>query len=128
MSRLNRHLWQRFGSLAIPYWFSEDKWRARGLLVLLVLLLLGQSTSNVLFNEESGEFTSALAAKDADRFWRSIHECVVMLIVAVPIYALYYYVRDRLAIYWRKWLTEQLLDKYFSHRAFFELNSNANID
>src|SRR5438552_3620838 len=123
MSRFNRHLWQRFANLAVPYWFSDDRWRARGLLALLVLLLLGQAASNVLFNEESGEFTSALAAKDADRFWRSIHECVVMLIVAVPIYAFYYYVRDRLAIYWRKWLTERLLDKYLSHRAFFELNS-----
>jgi len=50
------------------------------------------------------------------------------LVVAVPIWALYYYVRDRLGIYWRKWLTEQMLDKYFSHRAFFELNSNPNID
>src|SRR2546423_8880683 len=110
MSLFNRHLWQRFASLAIPYWFSEDKWRARGLVVLLVLLLLGQSTSNVLFNEESGEFTSALAAKDADRFWRSIRECVVMLIVAVPIYALYYYVRDRLTIYLRKKLTHRRPD------------------
>ena len=72
MTRFSRHLWQRFASLAVPYWFSEDKWRARGLLVLLALLLLGQSATNVLFNEESGEFTSALAAKDAARFWRSL--------------------------------------------------------
>ncbi len=128
MTRFSRHLWQRFASLAVPYWYSKDKWRARGLLVLLVLLLLGQSATNVLFNEESGEFTSALAAKDGARFWRSIYECVVLLVVAVPIWALYYYVRDRLGIYWRKWLTEQMLDKYFSHRAFFELNSNPNID
>jgi vitamin B12/bleomycin/antimicrobial peptide transport system ATP-binding/permease protein len=128
MTRLNRHLWQRFGNLAIPYWLSEQRWLARGLLALLVLLLIGQAVSNVLFNQQSGEFTSALAAKDADRFWRSIYECVVMLIVAVPIYALYYFVRDKLAIYWRKWLTERLLDQYFSGRAYFELNSNANID
>lgn len=128
MTRFSRHLWQRFASLAIPYWFGEDKWRARWLLVLLVLLLLGQSATNVLFNEESGEFTSALAAKDGARFWRSIYECVVLLVVAVPIWSLYYYVRDRLSIYWRKWLTEQMLDKYFDHRAFFELNANANID
>src|SRR5947207_5541808 len=128
MTRFSRHLWQRFASLAVPYWFSDDKWRARGLLVLLALLLLGQSATNVLFNQESGEFTSALAAKDAARFWRSIYECVVLLVVAVPVWALYYYVRDRLSVYWRKWLTEQMLDKYFSHRAFFELNANPNID
>jgi putative ATP-binding cassette transporter len=128
MTRLSRHLWQRFASLAVPYWLGEDKWRARFLLVLLILLLFGQSITNVLFNEESGEFTSALAAKDAARFWRSIYQCVVLLVIAVPIWALYYYVRDRLSVYWRKWLTERMLDRYFSHRAFFELNANPNID
>src|SRR5207249_7613293 len=122
MTRFNRHLWQRFASLAVPYWFSEDKWRARALLVLLALLLLGKSVSNVLFNAQTGELTTALAHHDAGRFWRSIHECVVLLVVSVPIWALFFYVRDRLAVYWRKWLTERMLDKYFSHRAFFELN------
>ena len=73
--------------------------------MLLVLLLVGQVGTNVLFNQQSGEFTSALAAKDSPRFWRSIYECIVMLIVAVPIYASYYFVRDKLGIYWRKWLT-----------------------
>jgi len=29
----------------------------------LILLLLGQTETNVLFNQQSGEFTSALAAK-----------------------------------------------------------------
>jgi vitamin B12/bleomycin/antimicrobial peptide transport system ATP-binding/permease protein len=128
MSRLNRHLWQRFTSLTVPYWFSEEKWRARGLLILLILLLLGKSASNVLFNEQSGEFTSSLAAKDAERFWRSIYQCIVLLVVSVPIWALFFYVRDRLAIYWRRWMTDRLLDRYFSHRAYFELTADANID
>lgn len=128
MSRLNRHLWQRFGAIAVPYWFSRERWRARGLLALLVLLLIGSAVSNVMFNEQSGEFTSALAAKDADRFWHSIYQCVVLLIIAVPIYSLYYFVRDKLAINWRRWLTEKMLDTYFRDRAYFDLNSNVNID
>jgi len=49
---------------------------------------------NVLFNQQSGKFTSALAVKDADRFWRSIYQCVGMLVVAAPMYALYYFLRD----------------------------------
>src|SRR5262245_26751784 len=128
MRRLNRHLWSRFGAIALPYWFSEEKWAARGLLTLLVLLLLGQVGTNVLFNQQTGEFTSALAAKDAARFWRTIYQCLAMLVVAVPICALYYFVRDKLAIYWRKWLTSRFLHRYFMDRSFYELNSNAKID
>jgi putative ATP-binding cassette transporter len=128
MIGINRHLWQQFWKLARPYWFSEEKWRARGMLVLLLLLLLGQTEFNVLLNEQTGEFTSALAAKDADRFWHAIKFCLFILIAAVPIYAFYYYVRDKLAVYWRQWITHRYLDNYFSNRAFYKLVSNAEID
>ena len=128
MVNFDRHLWQRFSAIAAPYWFGEEKWQARGLLVLLVLLLLGQTGFAVLFNQLTGEFTSALAAKNSVRFWTAIKECLVILIVAVPIYAFYYYVRDKLAIYWRRWLTRHFLGSYFGNRAYYELNANTEID
>lgn len=128
MTKFNRHLWKQFWDIAKPYWFSEEKWKARGMIALLVLLLLGQTEFNVLFNEQTGEFTSALAAKDADRFWSAIRFCLFILIVAVPIYSFYYYVRDRLSVYWRQWITHRYLDNYFSNRAFYKLVSNADID
>ena len=128
MAGFNRRLWSRFGSLAKPYWFSDEKWVARGLLVLLVALLLGETEFNVLFNDQSGEFTSALAGKDAPRFWHSIRTFIALLVAAVPVYAFYYYVRDKLAVHWRRWLTSHFLEKYFSHRAFYDLTSNKEND
>ena len=128
MTRFDLRMWQRFRAIAAPYWFGDKKWQARGLLVLLVVLLLGQTGFAVLFNALTGEFTSALAAKDADRFWTSILECLGILVVAVPIYAFYYYVRDKLGLYWRRWLTRDFLGSYFSKRAYYELNSNPDID
>ncbi|MDD5403199.1 MAG: ABC transporter ATP-binding protein/permease [Sulfuricella sp.] len=128
MIRFDHHLWRRFRAIAEPYWFGEERWQARGLLVLLVLLLLGQTGFAVLFNQLTGEFTSALAAKDADRFWTAIAQCLAILVVAVPIYAFYYYVRDKLGIYWRRWLTRNFLGNYFSNRAYYELNAGSEID
>ena len=98
------------------------------MLVLLVLLLLGQTEFNVLLNEQTGEFTSALAARDADRFWYSIRISFVILVLAVPVYAYYYYVRDKLALYWRQWITHRYLDSYFSNRAYYKLTAYAEID
>lgn len=98
------------------------------MLLLLLLLLLGQVGSNVIFNWQTGELTSALAAKDGERFWRLIHQCLALLIVAVPIYASYYFVRDKLGLYWRQWLTNTVLDGYFTNRAFYALNANPKID
>ena len=128
MIRFDLHLWQRFRAIAIPYWFREEKWPARGLLLLLVMLLLGQTGVDVLFNQLTGEFTSALAARDAVRFWSAIKKCLAILVVAVPIYAFYYFVRDRLGLLWRRWLTRRLLGSYFSKRAYYRLNASVAID
>ena len=128
MVHFDVHLWQRFRAIAVPYWFGEEKWIARGLLALLVLLLLGQTGVDVLFNQLTGEFTSALAAREGDRCWSAIKECLAILIVAVPIYAFYYYVRDKLGLHWRRWLTRRLLGRYFSKRAYYRLNAAAEID
>ena len=127
-SGFNVRLWRRFAAIARPYWHSGERWRARGMLALLILLLLGQTAFNVLFNQETGEFTSALAARDADRFWASIWRYTAILVAAVPIYALYYFVRDTLGLRWRRWLTDSFLARYFQHRAYYRLNSSAGID
>jgi putative ATP-binding cassette transporter len=107
---------------------SQHRWRAWGLLALLFLLLIGYTWSNVRFNEQSGEFTSALAAHDAPRFWRSIFVFLALLVAAVPIYSYYYYVRDMLAIHWRQWLTDRVLERYFDDRAFYRLLTTPEID
>jgi len=128
MVRFDLNLWKRFTAIAAPYWLREEKWKARGLLVLLVVLLLGQTGFSVVFNQLTGEFTSALAARDAERFWTSILECLGILIVAVPIYGFYYYVRDKLGIFWRRWLTRDFLASYFSDRSYYDLNASVDID
>lgn len=128
MKAIDRHLWQRFWAIASPYWRHEEKWKAWGLVALLVVLLLGQTRFAVLFNEQTGEFTSALAARNEERFWDSIQYCVVLLLVAVPIYAFYYYLRDRLGILWRRWLTDRFLERYFAQRHYYELNADIGID
>ena len=57
MKTLDHHIWQRFLAIATPYWRHEERWKAWGLLSLLMLLLLGQTRFAVLFNEQTGEFT-----------------------------------------------------------------------
>jgi putative ATP-binding cassette transporter len=124
----NARLVRRFLAIAAPYFRSDERWRAAGLLALLVVLLLGQTGFNVMFNHESGEFTSALAARDADRFWSSIERFTLILIGGVPIYAAYYFVRDTLGLRWRQWLTQHFLDRYFAHRGYYRLNAIVGID
>jgi len=124
----HQHLWGRYRSIAAPYWHSEEKWRARGFLALLAGLLLTQTGFAVLINQETGEFMSALAAGDSERFWAAVRMCVLWVCGAVPTYACFYLVRDRLGNHWRRWLTYRFLGRYFSHQKFYELNAHISID
>ncbi len=128
MKTANRQLWQRFLDIAAPYWRSEERWHARGLLALLVLLLLSQTAFAVLLNEQTGEFTSALAARDGERFWHAIWLALGLLIGAVPTYACFYWVRDTLGIRWRRWLTHRFLQRYFDDHHYYALNAQASLD
>ena len=128
MNRFNWRLWQRFWAIAKPYWFSQEKWGARGLLVLVLLLALAATGLNVLLNYQQGEFFSALAAKDTQRFLHSVFIFLGAVVAAVPVVAFAGYFKDKLGLYWRQWLTNQFLDKYFRDRAFYHVNFNAEVD
>lgn len=125
--RWNRKM-PRFVAIAKPYWYSGDKWKARSLLALLALLLLGNTAFSVFLNEQAGEFTSALAAKDSERYWISIYKTASLIAAAAPVYVFYYFVRDKLVNYWRRWLTHNFLDTYFRNNAFYKLAFDTEID
>src|SRR6266498_4036910 len=79
-----KFLWRTL-RLAKPYWFSEEKTKACWLMALLIVLLIGYTEVAVLFNQQSGEFTSALADQDGPRFRRSILMFFGLLVIGVPI-------------------------------------------
>jgi vitamin B12/bleomycin/antimicrobial peptide transport system ATP-binding/permease protein len=129
MQRFNLTIFRQFWSIAKSYWSSEEKWRARGLLLVVVLMSLGYTGLSVMLNSKRGELISALSAKDEARFWQTILIFVGILVVYAPLYAGYVYLRDRLGLQWRQWLTDHFVDRYFQNRAFYNLNhAAANID
>ena len=128
MPALDSRLWKRFTRLAMPYWLQENKWQARGLLVLLIALMLANTGAAVLLNQQTGEVTSALAARESSRFWTAVYRSAGLLAVSVPIFAFYYYVRDRLGNQWRRWMTTYYVSRYLAHRSYYRLASDETID
>jgi vitamin B12/bleomycin/antimicrobial peptide transport system ATP-binding/permease protein len=129
MERFNLSLVKRFWAIAKSYWSSEEKWQARGMLLLVVLLSLGYTGLSVLLNNKRGALISALSAQDEARFWQTILVFTGTLVVYAPLFAGYTYLRDRLGLQWRRWLTNRFVDRYFENRAFYTLShSDADID
>jgi vitamin B12/bleomycin/antimicrobial peptide transport system ATP-binding/permease protein len=128
LSRLKGRLIPRFIMLAKPYLSSEKAAVAWGLTVLLVALMLTNTAAGVLLVRQTGEFTSALAERNSERYWTSIYYSIGLIAIGVPIYGLYYFVRDRLTVHWREWMTKHYMQKYFANRAFYRLAYLPNID
>ncbi|SRR5579883_3175066 len=128
MNTFNRQLWQRLLIIAKPYWFSQEKWGARGLLAILVLLLLMVNGINVFISFVSRDFMTALSSKQADKFFHVFLVYAGVLILGTPIVVFYRYVQHKLGLYWRRWLTNHFLELYFRNRAFYQINSNSSID
>jgi vitamin B12/bleomycin/antimicrobial peptide transport system ATP-binding/permease protein len=129
MERFNLTIFRQFWTIARSYWTSEEQWQARGSLLLVVLLSLGYTGISVLLNNKRGELISALSAQDEARFWQTIIIFVGTLAVYAPLYAGYVYLRDRLGLNWRRWLTDDFINRYFANRSFYYLNhAEADID
>ncbi|HEY0585851.1 MAG TPA: ABC transporter ATP-binding protein/permease [Pseudoduganella sp.] len=120
--------WKQFINVAKPYWLGDEKSRAWGLLLLLIGLMLVETQLAVMLNNQAGEMTSALAGKNAGRFWAAVQACLLTLAFAIPVYAFYYYMRDLFANHWRRWLTGRFLDGYLKGRKYYELVSQGEID
>jgi putative ATP-binding cassette transporter len=100
--------------IAAPYFRSEDKWMARGLLAAVVVIELAVVGLSVLFNRWNNVFYNALQEKNYDVFTYQIgYFCVLATIyIALKVYQLY--LNQWLQIRWRRWMTDHYLGGWLS--------------
>ena len=125
---IDTQLLRRFWRIIKLYWLSEQKWFALSMLLALIFISISFNQCLVQAIVPWGEVFSSLAAKDLDRFWQAFLKFLTLNVIAIPLVVLYNYVRERLALNWRRWLTHNFLNKYFNNRAFYKLNQVQIID
>jgi vitamin B12/bleomycin/antimicrobial peptide transport system ATP-binding/permease protein len=110
--------------LAWPYWKSEEKWSAIGLLVAIVTLNLIIVWLNVRFNYWNNDFYNALQQYDWSEFWRqfAIFGGLALAFILVGVYSSY--LRGILHIRWRRWLTERFLRDWLDDQAYYRMQLN----
>jgi len=128
ISASKRNTWRQFVSIAKPYWASQKKWQAFGMLGILIALLLAVNGLNVVINYVGGAFMTALSGKDAPTFYRMLTIYFGVFVVGTPVVVLYGWVADKLGLLWRTWLTDHMLDKYLANRNYYRINNDASID
>ena len=106
--------------IAKPYFQSEQKYKAWGLLFAIVSLNLGSVYLAVLFNEWYGVFYNALQEKNATIFWQQMINFSYLAFIAILVAVFRFYLTQVFEIRWREWMTKQQLKRWLSHQAFYK--------
>ena len=128
MDRTKRSVLRDLWRLTKPYWTSEEKWSAWGLLLTVIALNLGNVYISVRINEWNNSFYNALQAFNGDEFFRQIGVFCILagLFIAISVYALY--LSQMLRLRWRRWLTRKYLGAWLGNRAYYQLQLQNTTD
>ncbi|MGZ5884111.1 MAG: ABC transporter ATP-binding protein/permease [Burkholderiaceae bacterium] len=120
--------WKAVWQLILPYWRSEEKWKARGLLFVIISFALGMVYLNVLFNSWNRDIFNALQEKNftafKDLLWRFSY--LAFIYISISIYKVY--VSQSLEMRWRAWLTRQYLNEWLANRVFYRIEQSGSTD
>ena len=112
-------------AMTYPYWLSEERWAARGLLLAVIALNLGTVYINVLLNKWNNTFYDALQDKNYAVF---LHQLIrfsglACLFIIFTVYQ--FYLNQMLQIRWRRWLTERYLHGWLTDAAYYRMQFTA---
>lgn len=112
---------QNFWHIFRSYWSSEHKWRARGLLGVVIALNFINVYLLVKLNNWYNDFYNALQQYQADSFWPLIGEFtgLAFLYIVIAVYAIY--LQQMVQINWRSWLTERYLTSWLKNQVYYRL-------
>jgi putative ATP-binding cassette transporter len=106
----------------------RSRWQAWVLLATVLLLSLSLTGINVAFSYITNYFTNALVEKNQDQAYLFVVVYFCGFMIGIPIVAFYFYVLAYLGMRWREWLTNEFLRKYFNHRSYYKIETEAQID
>ena len=109
------------GALSMPYFRSEEKWKARALLAAIVVLNLAAVYMLVLINDWNRLFYDALQNKQQDVFWTQLGRFTWIAFAYIIIAVYKFYLTQLLELRWRAWLTAHYTTRWLANHAFYRM-------
>jgi vitamin B12/bleomycin/antimicrobial peptide transport system ATP-binding/permease protein len=129
--------WEDVKAIAGPYWYPtqpgirafSDVIRTWGMLLLLILLIVAL-VSVTAFNSFISRYLvdAIVEEKDFDKFFDNLLIYGAALICVTILVGLSKFVRKKIALDWYEWLNNRILAKYFSERAYYQINFKSDIE
>ena len=107
--------------LITPYWNSEEKKSARLYLAAIITLTIAAVYMTLLLNEWFNSFYSALQNYDSDAVYHGLLRFTGLAFAHIAFAVYSYYLQQRLALRWRKWMTKNYLAKWTGQQMYYRL-------
>ncbi len=114
--------------IARTYWFSEEKWTAWRLLLLVISLNLGIVFISVQLNAWQGIFYQVIQTYNYGGFIDAVISFGILVAIFVIVRGYQIYTRMLLHINWRRWLTDRYLSDWLSRKTYYKLQLMAGIE
>jgi putative ATP-binding cassette transporter len=103
-----------FLRLALPYFRSEERWAARGLLAGVVVAEFGVVYALVAFNQWNGYFFNAIQDHDGKAFAFALLLFIGIAAWTVVATMAQYFFGQTLIMRWRRWMTERFVGRWMA--------------
>jgi putative ATP-binding cassette transporter len=119
---------RRVWALSLPYFQSDEKWRARLLLGACVGLNLGMVYMMVLLNDWNRVFYDALQNRNAEVFWHQLGVFAMLATCFILVAVYRFYLTQLLEVRWRAWMTRDYLQRWLTSHVFYQLELQSKDD
>ncbi|MBQ6132138.1 MAG: ABC transporter ATP-binding protein/permease [Selenomonadaceae bacterium] len=116
-----KKLFRGFWLLFKGYWSSEEKWKARGLLAVVISMNFAMVYLLVQLNEWYQIFWDALQNYEQERFFPLLGQfsAIAFTYIIIAVYAVY--LRQMVQIKWRTWMTNNYLRAWMGGQIYYRL-------
>lgn len=118
--------WRDLWALIHPYWKSEEKGSAWGLLIGVIALTLALVYMEVQFNQWNNAFFNSLQNKSQADFFKLMGKFGILAAIYIVLYIYSVYVNQWLQIRWRRWLTERYMTEWLYERTYYRMQLTGN--
>ena len=114
--------------LASPYFNSEERWFARIIVLVMVLIELVAVYTQVLLTTWNLKFFNALQMKDLNAWMHQLQFFTVLFAAIVALAIAQLYMNQWLQIRWRRWMTERYLERWLNNSNHYRMQLRGTTD
>lgn len=120
--------WKRLYKIGKPFWVSDMKWIALAHLAGVLLLMFANTAMALYVNKTAGAFFTSIEQRSTVHFYHYLLLYVGAILALTPIQVGYGWLKTRLGLVWRKWMSANMMTGYLTNRAYYKMLREEGLD